>query len=471
MSFKKQIVLTFLIIILTITSIDIICNRYLLDDYYLNNKEHVITIEAEKINDNIDKIKDLNFLNDLERDCNIQNLSILIVDENYNPQLNFYTREDAESQIERLKENEGIDKKTQIITNKSLNVNYLEIVGVFDNGYYYMIRTPIDSIKDTASLSTIFLIYILIFLLPVSIVILLIISDRITSPLTKLTIASRKISNLDFSEKCIPSGSSEVVELSKNFNKMSSQLEQTIGELKTANTQLKEELGKKEKIEEMRKELMSSISHELKTPIAIISGYSESLKESIEDPEDIAFYADTIYDETQKLSKMVKQILDLNKLEYATDKIKIKNINLNNIINEIIQPMQKVISDKNILFKNNIGNNITVWTDKVMFTHILQNYITNAIDHTPKDGTIEINISLIDNKYKISIFNSGSHIEEQYINRIWDKFFKIDKSRNREFGGTGLGLAIVKSYAKTLNQEYGVENKKNGVEFYITAEK
>lgn len=471
MSFKKQIVLTFLIIILTITSIDIICNRYLLDDYYLNNKEHIITIEAEKINDNIDKIKDLNFLNDLERDCNIQNLSILIVDENYNQQLNFYTREDSDRQIERLKENKGIDKKTQIIENKSLNVNYLEIVGVFDNGYYYMIRTPIDSIKDTASLSTIFLIYILIFLLPVSIVILLIITDRITSPLTKLTIASRKISDLDFSEKCVPSGSSEVIELSKNFNKMSVQLEQTIGELKTANTQLKEELGKKEKIEEMRKELMSSISHELKTPIAIISGYSESLKESIEDPEDIAFYADTIYDETQKLSKMVKQILDLNKLEYATNKIKIKNINLNNIINEIIQPMQKVISDKNILFKNNISNNITVWTDKVMFTHILQNYITNAIDHTPKDGTIEINISLIDNKYKISIFNSGSHIEEQYINRIWDKFFKTDKSRNREFGGTGLGLAIVKSYAKTLNQEYGVENKKNGVEFYITAEK
>lgn len=474
MSLKKQIVLAFLILILTITSVDILCNRYLLDDYYLNNKETILLNTANKINKNSQNLQDIDFLNEIEKDCRIHNLSLLVATDQESPFIYFYNKEDAETIMKRLQIHKQEDNLKEpaisIVKNTSLNINYLEACGKLDNGYYYLIKTPIDSIKETAALSTVFLLYVLIFLLPFSIMIIIVMVDRITQPLTKLTTVSKKISNLDFSEQCSLEGSTEIIELGKNFNKMSNDLESTIGQLKTANVKLQQDLDKKEQIEEMRKEFLSSVSHELKTPIAIISGYAESLKDSVDDPEDIEFFADTIYEETQKLSKMVKDILEINKLESQPNNANITNINLFNLITQITTPMQKVIEEKNITFNIKVPEKTKVWTDANLLAPILSNYITNAIDHVNDNGSINIFITKYKDKAKISVYNSGNQIEDEHIERIWDKFYKADKSRHREFGGTGLGLSIVKSYAKLLNQEYGVENKFNGVEFYITTE-
>lgn len=474
-SLKKQIILAFLTIILTITGIDIMCNRYLLDDYYLNSKENMLVTTASKIEKNLEDIQDIDFLNNIQRDCRINNLSLLVINEAQVPFICFYNKEDEELIIKRLNmymaENKNEDYVLREVQNGALGINYLEICGKLSNGYHYIIKTPIDSIKNTASLSTLFLVYILIFLLPVSIMIILIITDKITQPLTKLTNVSKKIANLDFSEECKLEGSIEIIELSKNFNKMSNELETKIGELKTANANLKKDLDEKAELEEMRKEFLSNVSHELKTPIAIISGYSESLKDSIDDPEDIAFYSDIIFDETQKLSRMVKEILDINKLELQTIQVSISKIKLNDLIQNILVPLQKSIDEKQISLKINIPKNCFIWTDEKLLYHIISNYLTNALDHVNKSGTIEITLELNKDKYILKVYNSGSSIPEEYLDRVWEKFFKVDKSRTREFGGTGLGLAIVKTYANALKQNYGVKNKNNGVEFFITIDK
>lgn len=289
---------------------------------------------------------------------------------------------------DRTKDNHVVSE----VEDDVLNINYLQVCGRFNNGCYYIINTPLESINESVSLSTMFLLYVLIILLPVSVCLILFLITRITEPLTKLTAVSKKIANLDFSETCEEVGSKEIIELASNFNKMSKELEKNIGNLKTANIKLKQDLEEKEELEEMRKDFLSSVSHELKTPIAIISGYSESLKEGIEDKDDVIFFSETIYEETQKLSKMVKQIIQINKTNYMENDINITKENLIELINSIITPMQKVIEEKNVTIINNISSTIFTWTDKTLLSQIISNYITNAIDHVNINGIIRIDI-------------------------------------------------------------------------------
>lgn len=471
-SLKKQIVLAFLILIFTISGVDIICNHYFLGDFYLNNKKNKILQVANNIEKNTDNINNTNFLNSLERECNVSNLSLLVVNDNMSPLIYFCNKEkkdEIQKQLkmfiaDRTKDNHVVSE----VEDDVLNINYLQVCGRFNNGCYYIINTPLESINESVSLSTMFLLYVLIILLPVSVCLILFLITRITEPLTKLTAVSKKIANLDFSETCEEVGSKEIIELASNFNKMSKELEKNIGNLKTANIKLKQDLEEKEELEEMRKDFLSSVSHELKTPIAIISGYSESLKEGIEDKDDVIFFSETIYEETQKLSKMVKQILQINKTNYMENDINITKENLIELINSIITPMQKVIEEKNVTIINNISSTIFTWTDKTLLSQIISNYITNAIDHVNINGIIRIDILTEKEKNKLIVFNTGSHIPEDCINKIWEKFYKIDKSRNRDFGGTGLGLSIVSTYSKKLDIECGVRNINGGVEFFIT---
>lgn len=471
-SLKKQIVLAFLILIFTISGVDIICNHYFLGDFYLNNKKNKILQVANNIEKNTDNINNTNFLNSLERECNVSNLSLLVVNDNMSPLIYFCNKEkkdEIQKQLkmfiaDRTKDNHVVSE----VEDDVLNINYLQVCGRFNNGCYYIINTPLESINESVSLSTIFLLYVLIILLPVSVCLILFLITRITEPLTKLTAVSKKIANLDFSETCEEVGSKEIIELASNFNKMSKELEKNIGNLKTANIKLKQDLEEKEELEEMRKDFLSSVSHELKTPIAIISGYSESLKEGIEDKDDVIFFSETIYEETQKLSKMVKQIIQINKTNYMENDINITKENLIELINSIITPMQKVIEEKNVTIINNISSTIFTWTDKTLLSQIISNYITNAIDHVNINGIIRIDILTEKEKNKLIVFNTGSHIPEDCINKIWEKFYKIDKSRNRDFGGTGLGLSIVSTYSKKLDIECGVRNINEGVEFFIT---
>lgn len=471
-SLKKQIVLAFLILIFTISGVDIICNHYFLGDFYLNNKKNKILQVANNIEKNTDNINNTNFLNSLERECNVSNLSLLVVNDNMSPLIYFCNKEkkdEIQKQLkmfiaDRTKDNHVVSE----VEDDVLNINYLQVCGRFNNGCYYIINTPLESINESVSLSTMFLLYVLIILLPVSVCLILFLITRITEPLTKLTAVSKKIANLDFSETCEEVGSKEIIELASNFNKMSKELEKNIGNLKTANIKLKQDLEEKEELEEMRKDFLSSVSHELKTPIAIISGYSESLKEGIEDKDDVIFFSETIYEETQKLSKMVKQIIQINKTNYMENDINITKENLIELINSIITPMQKVIEEKNVIIINNISSTIFTWTDKTLLSQIISNYITNAIDHVNINGIIRIDILTEKEKNKLIVFNTGSHIPEDCINKIWEKFYKIDKSRNRDFGGTGLGLSIVSTYSKKLDIECGVRNINGGVEFFIT---
>ena len=205
--------------------------------------------------------------------------------------------------------------------------------GVLDNGNLFLLRCPLESIRESVNLANRFLAYVGFGAAIVSAVIVLIISGKITKPIKELTEISERMIHLDFEAKYTGKSKTEIALLGQNINELSCTLEQTISELKSANNELQRDIEKKNKIDEMRKEFLSNVSHELKTPIALIQGYAEGLKEGISDDEESRdFYCEVIMDEASKMNNMVKKLLTLNQLEFGNDNVTMERFDIVSLI-------------------------------------------------------------------------------------------------------------------------------------------
>ena len=238
---------------------------------------------------------------------------------------------------------------------------------------------------------------------------------------------------------------------------------------------LEQNIEEKSKIDEMRKQFISDVSHELKTPIALIQGYAEGLLENVNtDDESRKFYAEVILDESNKMDTLVKQLLELMKLEYGKREFNNENFDIVELINEVIRKCKVMLEEKNIDIVFQSDSPILVNADDFYVERVVTNYFTNAIKHTievNKEKKIEIKIEEKEDKIRISVFNTGNKIAEENLNKIWGRFYKEDSSRNRTDGGTGIGLALVKAIMTNYKNDYGVINKENGVEFYFELDK
>ena len=302
--------------------------------------------------------------------------------------------------------------------------------------------------------------------------VIMVVTRRITRPISELTELSRKMSDLDFEAKYESKVGNEIDVLGDNFNRMSSQLETTISELKSANNELQRDIEDKIKIDKMRKEFLDNVSHELKTPIALIQGYAEGLKENIsDDPESREFYCDVIMDEASKMNKLVKNLLTLNQLESGKDAVVMERFDIVSLIRGVLQTMNIMIGQKeaNVIFE--AEKPVYVWADEFKIEEVVTNYVSNALNHLDGEKEIEIKLQDEDNRVKISVFNTGTPIPEADVPNLWNKFYKVDKARTREYGGSGIGLSIVKAIMESMNQEYGVQNFDNGVEFWFTLDR
>ena len=296
-------------------------------------------------------------------------------------------------------------------------------------------------------------------------------SKRITKPLLELTEISRRMSNLDFEARYEGGGEDEIGTLGENFNKMSEELEHTISELKTANNELQEDIEQKKQIDEMRKEFLSNVSHELKTPIALIQGYAEGLKECInDDAESREFYCEVIMDESAKMNNMVKKLLTLNQLEFGNDQTAMERFDLTDLVRGVVQAAQLLADQKEAQIAFPQVEPVYVWGDEFKVEEVVTNYVSNALNHVDGDKKIEVKIMRKDNHVRLSVFNTGKPIPEEDLDKIWIKFYKVDKARTREYGGSGIGLSIVKAIMESMHQKFGVVNYDNGVEFWFELE-
>lgn len=347
-------------------------------------------------------------------------------------------------------------------------VDYLALWGTVGDGYNIFIRSPLASIQETLVLFFRFILIVGLAIIAGGIVFVLYFSRRLTRPLQELAALSARMAHLDFDAKYTSGGKGEIGILGENFNAMSEKLESTISELKNANFRLQQDIEKKEKIEKMRTDFMGNVSHELKTPIALIQGYAEGLKEGVsDDPESREFYCDVIMDEAAKMNQMVKNLMTLNQLEFGDENVEFQRFDLTELIRGVLQSMEILAQQKEAKVQFPETEPVYVWADEFKAEQVVRNYVSNALNHLDGDRVVDVKIHAAGDKVRVTVFNTGQPIPEEDLPHIWEKFYKVDKAHTREYGGNGIGLSIVRAIMESFHQQYGVKNYDNGVEFWF----
>lgn len=480
---KFDKVRTKLFITLTITVVIIILflnliNRVVLERFYIYSKQEELMSAYNVINAYYNGNNGSNMEVELEKMALSNNFDILIKTDSsiYATSRDFMSSLTDEIvgkkgyrdnrllyNSENVKIKKTFDRKTEL--------SFILLSATLDNGYELYIRLSIESIQESVDIMNRFLMLVGLLTIGISGILVSWISRKFTSPIEELNDITEKISELDFSHKYRTNDSlDEINNLGKNINAMSETLEKTINQLRNSNIELEKDIEEKSKTDEMRKQFISDVSHELKTPIALIQGYAEGLVENVtEDEESRKFYAEVILDESNKMDILVKKLLELMKLEYGNMNFNTTKFNISELINEVIRKSTKILEEEKIevVFEN---EPIYVIADEFYTEQVFSNYFTNAIKNASEiEGRKEIKISYNknDSKLRITVFNTGDNISEEDLGRIWNRFYKIDTSRNREKGGTGIGLSLVKAIMMNTNNKYGVKNKLDGVEFYF----
>lgn len=457
-------------------------NTTFLEGYYTYNKQNAMlegfdTINAESEKGTLDRASfDVGF----EKICANGNISILIISADgsvVRASVNdtkalkmqfmdvlFAKPKDTSSEV--LQETNTYVLEKQI--DKRLNSEYLVLWGTLSDGNLILMRSALESIRESAWISNRFLAYVGIAAVVLSAIISIFVSKKIAGPILELTEISRKMTNLDFNAKYQSKGANEIDQLGEHINQMSETLEQTISELKSANNELQIDIEKKIQIDEMRKEFLSNVSHELKTPLALIQGYAEGLQECInEDEESRNFYCEVIMDEADKMNQMVKKLLSLNQLEFGNDIVTMERFDLTELIQGVIQASSILLKQNEISLTFNTDMPMYVWADEFKVEEVMTNYLSNAIHHADFEKHIDIKYTQMEDYVRVSVFNTGKQIPQEDIDNIWIKFYKVDKARTREYGGSGIGLSIVKAIMDSFHRDCGVINHANGVEFWF----
>ncbi len=458
-----------------------VLNTTLLPRYYMHNKKEVLM-------ENYQTISNASAQNELESDefavtfdnlCSNGNIMALILQQDGKVLRSSVNDLDAlrtefwdvllhGDKMEVLYSN----KQYQLLkkTDTRLDSEYLVLVGVLENGDMVLMRTAVESIRESAAISNRFLLFAGAAAIVASILVAFFTTRHITKPLQQLTDISKRMVDLDFNAKyeSDQSNSYEVEELGNHINRLSENLERTISELKTANVELQDDIEKKIQIDEMRKEFLSNVSHELKTPLALIQGYAEGLQECInDDAESREFYCEVIIDEADKMNRMMKKLLTLNQLEFGNDQVIMERFDMTELIRGVANSTRILMEQKGIRLELENSEEAWVWGDEFKVEEVITNYMSNAINHADGEKLIRVFYTRSEDKLRVSVFNTGQPIPEEDIEKIWVKFYKVDKARTREYGGSGIGLSIVKAIMDSFHQRCGVINHEDGVEFWM----
>lgn len=482
-SIRFKLFITLAISVVIIILFLIVLNNIVLESFYLYTKQGALV----DIFDEVNKAYNTNqsekvITNVLSNYAAKSNYDIILETQDG---INLYTSN--ENFIQTINEMNALRSNTNrniIYANKNVNIKkvkdpsdnitYILLSGSLDNNYNLYIRMPISSMQESVKISNTFLYLIGGITLIIAAILITFISKRFTESIQELNEIAEKMARLDFSKKFHPKDvDDEINALGRSINIMSDKLEATIQQLRNSNIELEKDIEEKSKIEEMRTQFISDVSHELKTPIALIQGYAEGLVENVNsDEENRQFYANVILDEANKMDKLVKQLLELMKLEYGKREFQNANFNITELIQEVIRKSKVMLEENNIEVRMDMPEEVIVFADEFYIEQVVTNYFTNAIKHAKevfneKYIKIKIETRKKTNKVRIYVFNTGDNIEEENLLRIWRRFYKVDSSRNRDNGGTGIGLALVKAIMNNYNNDFGVQNKDTGVEFYF----
>ncbi len=487
-SIRKQLIIIFAGLTALLFLANYLANTFFLERFYAVRKQEVLVEVYEKLNQYITPEGLMSDENgkEIEDLCTLNNVIFIVTDEDYSP-LIWLTSDNADYKYAKLMQARligygiGLDVPEQdsILSqndsytiqrryDQSVTTDYLEMWGTLDRGFNFIMRINMDNIQDSVHISNEFIAYICLAGIILASILIWFIAKWLTKPLKELTELSKRMADLDFDAKYTSGGKNEVGQLGAHFNQMSENLERTYSQLMSANNELKRDIEKKEQIDGMRQEFLSNVSHELKTPIALIQGYAEGLQECVnEDEESRAFYCDVIMDEAARMNNLVQKLLTLNQLEFSNDQVVMERFDMAVLIRNKLQSVAILAQQKEAQISYEGPDSLSVWGDEFKVEEVLTNYLSNALNHVDGEKRITVRAERLENAVRVTVFNTGERIPEEDLNLIWDKFYKVDKARTREYGGSGVGLSIVRAIMDSFHQEYGVYNCEDGVAFWF----
>lgn len=348
---------------------------------------------------------------------------------------------------------------TQLRNDEQNDIKYNIFIAKSDetNSYIFSM-TSLQPVDEAVQMIEDYYIYIVAF---VSLLILLAsfyYSVKIAKPLLRINRTTEKIANLDFSETIAVHSQDEIGDLSRNINTLSNRLSMYI-------EQLQQDIEKEKKLEKTRKEFISGVSHELKTPLSIMKSCITILRGNVANHKK-EYYFDALEQEVDKMDLLIIDMLDLAKYESGTYKMQMDAFYIHSLLEEICQKLIPEIEHKQLRVETHLLQ-IEVVANQRRIEQVLTNFLTNAIRYSPSQESIIVAIEAEGKQVRIRVENKGAQIEKEHLEKIWDRFYRIDASRKRSEGGTGLGLAISKNILMLHGVEYGVCNTSNGVEFYF----
>lgn len=355
------------------------------------------------------------------------------------------------------------------VSDTRLSSTQIECIGSWENGFY-IISTSLEGIRESVSVTNHFLAYVGLAGILIGGIVVYFVSRRLTRPILQLAALSEQMAELNFDVRYEGKQKDEIGILGDSMNRMSEKLEGTISELRSANLQLEEDIQEKTRIDEVRREFLSNVSHELKTPIALIQGYSEGLKDGIadDDPESRDFYCDVIIDEAKKMNQIVKRLLNLDEMESGKMEPVMEEFDLVEVVRGVMQSSAMLSKEKKCTVILEAPEPLLVTADEFMMEEVIQNYLSNAYHHVSDPGTITVRALHTESGHvRVSVHNTGKGIPEEDLEHVWEKFYKVDKARTRSYGGSGIGLSIVKAIMNTHNGLCGAVNCDGGVEFWF----
>lgn len=349
-------------------------------------------------------------------------------------------------------------------------IKSIALIGRLDNQYTMLLRIPTTALQEDQSVNFIFLIFSGLIALTVCLIAGYFLGRTFTRPISEMTNVADSIARLDFSKKYTGKDPDELGELGRSLNQMSDILESSIEEMQQINVQLQREIEEKQHIDNMRREFIVNISHDLKTPIALIQGYAEGLRVGInESEEDKNDYCDIIIDEAKRMNHLVRQLLDLSRIELGNTVPDLSEFEAYELAEAVVEKTQVMWQEKHLYVDlSGIGEQV-LCADYDMLERAVMNYMTNAIDHTPEGGIIRLATVADTRHIVLTVYNQGDALAPEEMDKIWDKFYKLDKSRTRvSGGGSGIGLSIVRAIMRAHDGGCGVRNADGGVEFYLS---
>jgi two-component system, OmpR family, sensor histidine kinase VanS len=376
----------------------------------------------------------------------------------------------SKDKVDALNSIEIHDENSFFVITKDpgLKIDTLRYQTHLENDLMILVWIPMAEISESAAVSNRFTAIVALITIFITGLWTLYVSDKFTRPIKQINITTKKMAELDFSQTLDISSEDEIGQLSQSINHLSHKLKMTIGELNKKNQQLEQDIDKGKRIDTMRREFVSNVSHELKTPIFLIQGYAEGLKNNIvTDEEKRSFYCDVIMEEAEKMDAIVKDLLNLSQIESGNMDLNKYDFDIEQLIEDVTKKLEPIFKEKDISINTEIALKNLVNGDPIRIEQVIVNYMNNAINHVDGNKKIKVTAEEKNSKVRVSIFNTGQHIPEELLERIWISFYKVDKARTRSYGGTGLGLAIVKAIQQAHCNEYGVMNIDDGVLFWF----